>query len=233
MNNRLYVALPSYDGSRSNTLGILDLQSTLGDRAILHESTGSLLTHNFNTNLCEALNRREEFGLSHFILLHSDVLPLDPNWITLLLSEMSRVDAQVLSLVLPIKSADGLTSTALDTDEWYPRRLTMAEVMSLPVTFTHEKLLINTGCLLIRFDEPWVEKVCFQTKDAIRRDADGKFHAVAEPEDWSFSRQCRSLGVRMFATRIVKAVHQGTNGYRNDVVWGKPVDEDYVDAQMP
>jgi hypothetical protein len=229
--NRIYVALPTYDGSRSNTGAILDLQASLGDRAILHECSSSLLTYNFNGEWAEALNRREEFGLSHFLLLHADVLPLDPNWITLLLSEMTRVDAQVLSLVLPIKSADGLTSTALDTDPWYPRRLTLAEVMALPVTFTHEKLLVNTGCLLVRFDEPWVERICFQTRDAIRRGTDGKFQAVVEPEDWNFSRQCHSLGVRMFATRVVKAIHQGTNGYRNDVVWGKSIDQDHLDLQ--
>jgi len=74
---------------------------------------------------------------------------------------MERTKAKVLSVVLPLKSAEGVVSTALD-DPDYPTsslvsQFTTTEIHQMPEeTFTHERLLANTGCLLVDFREPWV-----------------------------------------------------------------------------
>ena len=82
------------------------------------------------------MNLRKERALSHWVLLHSDVVPVEENWILTLKAEMDKVKADVLSAVLPIKDSRGLTSTAPDTHQWQPRRLTMKEIMDRPATFT-------------------------------------------------------------------------------------------------
>ena len=82
--------------------------------------------------------------------------------------------------------------------------------------------------MMVRFDMPWVEHLRFEMRDEIVQDSEGNWIARVEPEDWNFSRLCHRLGLRVFATRAVRAIHQGSNGYRNDVVWGQEVDEQNI-----
>jgi hypothetical protein len=162
---------------------------------------------NFNALWCEALNRRTA-GLTHFLLLHADVEPLDADWLELLLAEMRAARAEVLSAVVPIKNAEQQTSTARDTDAWQPRRYTLEDIRQQPMTWTARDLLVNTGCLLVDMRRSWVERICFTINDRIERTPAG-WEALAEPEDWNFSRQCRRLNVPVFATRRLRIRHWG------------------------
>lgn len=213
----IFVALPTYDGTRHNAASLVELAQ--GERkTALAEGNVSLLAYNFNTFWADALNNRRE--TTHFLMLHSDVVPA-PGFLDVLVREMERVRADVLSVVIPIKSKEGLTSTAVETDDRFrPRRLTMHEVFEREESFTEDGLLVNTGLMLVDFRKPWVEKIQFTVNDAIRKKADGTFEAVVEPEDWNFSRQVRTLGGALWATRKVQALHVGTTAYGNSNPWG-------------
>lgn len=217
----LFAGLPTYGRNRVNTLSVLDLNDTLGDRVSIMECSSSFLTATFNHLWCAALNLRETRRITHFLLLHDDVIPLGHAWIQTLLDEMQRVDAKVLSLIMPVKDKRGLVSTALDDGSLMPVGFTTSQIQNMPVTFTHDDLLINTGCLLVKFDEPWVERICFTVHNAIRRnEKTGKFEATAAPEDYDFSRQCRKMGIPVWATRKVKAEHMGHFRFPNYEAWG-------------
>jgi hypothetical protein len=80
--------------------------------------------------------------------------------------------------VVPLKNEHGLTSTATDTPgyPWGIRRLTMHEALQLPETFTaadvpyrqeDATLLLNTGCWLMKLNEPWVKGLHFRQQDRI------------------------------------------------------------------
>jgi hypothetical protein len=217
LTRMIFVALPTYDGTRHNAASLVELAQ--GEpKAALAEGNVSLLAYNFNTFWADALNHRPE--MTHFLMLHSDVVPA-PGFLGALMAEMRRVEADVLSVVIPIKSKDGLTSTALETDDrWKPRRLSMSEVFEREETWTEHGLLVNTGLMLVDFRKPWVEKVHFTVNDAIRQNPDGRFEALVEPEDWSFSRQVRALGGVTWATRKVHVLHIGTTAYGNSNPWG-------------
>lgn len=213
----IYVALPTYDGTRHNAAAFVELSGS-GKEVLLAEGSCSLLAHNFNRSWVDALNLRPK--VTHFLMLHADIVPSAP-FLEPLLEEQARVGADVLSVVVPIKSHEGLTSTALESgDKWKPRRLTMTEVLAKPETWTEPGLLVNTGLLLVDFTRDWVEEVCFTVNDAVRRGRDGKFEAVVESEDWHFSRQVRALGVEPWATRKIRVNHVGSAYYGNATGWG-------------
>ncbi len=119
----------------------------------------SLLPYTFNMLLNEALNN----GATHFAMLHSDIAP-EPAWLDKLYDKLEEMSADVVSVVVPIKTPQGLTSTAIGSidDEWTVlKRLTMREVVKLPETFTAadagfpgHPLLINTGCWLADLRKP-------------------------------------------------------------------------------
>jgi hypothetical protein len=227
-----YVALPTYNGLRSNAMALLDLQRTLNGRVIFQESTSSLLAQSFNALLCDAMNRRDE-GITHFLLMHADISPVEGGWIQTMIDEMERTGADVLSAIVPLKDTRGVTSTALDTDLWTPRRYTMHEIMALPETFTADNLLVNSGLMLVRFQGDWLEDVHFQMRDAILKDEDGKYRAVCESEDWSMSRQLHRLGRKVFATRKIKLHHEGgSQPFPNYSAWGtEKVDSQNMSVQ--
>lgn len=191
-----------------------------------YELSASLLTWNFNSAWATALNLKESHGLTHFLLIHADVRPKGEDWLDVMLAEMERMQADVMSAIIPIKDQRGLTSTALDTDPWRPLRLTQRQVLTeFPETWTADELLFNTGLLLVDLRKPWVEQVCFTMRDQIVRDDDGQWRAYVQPEDWHFSRQCRALGVRAYVTRKVVVEHFGTGCWSSGQVWGEPVDQ--------
>jgi hypothetical protein len=205
---RIFLGIPCYSAfTVQNTPAILNAVRCPNVDVAWTMRSSSLLTWNFNMLWCEALNRRSA-GFTHFLLLHADVEPLDENWLDLLVEEMRSTRTEVLSAVVSIKDANGQTSTARDTDAWHPRRYTMQEVRQQPVTWTERDLLVNTGCLLVDMRRPWVERICFTINDRIARTPTG-WEAVAEPEDWHFSRQCRRLNVPVWATRRIRIRHHG------------------------
>jgi len=96
------------------------------------QGQGSLLANCFNMLWCRALNaRKQEPRLRYFAMLHADVEPQMPFWLDVLLHELESNKADMVSAVVPIKTRQGLTSTAIGDsfDPWCPvRRLTMKEV---------------------------------------------------------------------------------------------------------
>ena len=224
------LAMPAGATGKTNiaTVGAVLNTSTARREVQLKLTGSSILTHHFNNLWCAALNARETHGLTHFVMLHNDIVPQNAMasvWIDLLIDLMAEHDLDVLSAVSPIKDKNGLTSTAIDTDQWRPRRFTMTEIMGFSPTFTMQNLLINTGLMAIRLDQPWSEKVCFHTHDRIVKinSHDNKnewFQAEVEPEDWAFSRWCNRQGLRIGATREVPLLHLGELPYANSAAWG-------------
>jgi hypothetical protein len=218
---KVVAALPSYDGTRWNANALACLYRSNVDTL---EVQGSLLTSTFNRCWVEALNMREQGKITHFLMLHADVVPHDFDWARALWEEFAKHQCKVLSVAIPIKSDVGITSTGWETDDlWRPRRLTVQELLDRPVTWTHGRLLVNTGMMLVDFREAWVEKVCFTVRDRIHK-PNGKWVCEVESEDWNFSRQLRALGIAPWVTRRVGVTHMGIAGWRNDLRWGSAID---------
>jgi hypothetical protein len=191
----------------------------------------SLLPYTFNMLWAGFLGMRESHKLTHFAMIHDDIVP-DAGWLDVLIAELEANDADIVSAVVPIKGPNGLTSTGVDDtgDQWNPRRLTLTQVYQMPATFGDAEaggpLLANTGLWVCRFDRPWVERVAFRQQDRITRYPDGRFVPETKPEDWDFSRQVRSLGGRILATRKVGLAHEREE-WHNRAPWGRwAVDED-------
>jgi len=194
----------------------------------------SLLASGFNYLWASALER----GFTHFAMLHSDIKP-ERNWLDMLLSELQRTAADLVSAVAPIKDERGLTSTGIAHPTiWYSplRRLTMREVMGLPATFDAadagypgHALLINTGCWLADLRNPkWREtddegclKIYFMIRDRIRKGKDGKLRCNTQSEDWFFSARMFENGLKAMATRKVQLGHYSDFPWPNYSAWGK------------
>jgi len=194
----------------------------------------SLLASGFNYLWASALER----GFTHFAMLHADIRP-ERNWVDMLLSELQRTGADLVSVVVPIKDERGLTSTAIGHPTiWYSplRRLTMREVAALPPTFDaadagypNNALLINTGCWLADLRNPkWLEtdaegclKIYFMIQDRIRKSEDGKLRCNTQSEDWFFSTRMFENGLKAVATRKVQLGHYSDFPWPNYNSWGK------------
>jgi len=224
----VYIGIPTYDGRVHKNLANA-LQKATANRYPKTTSiiTCSILTRAFNLLYAHALNERKN-GTTHFCLLHDDVVP-QPLWLDEMMRVMHKHQADVLSVVIPIKNEKGLTSTALDVgigDEdprWRVKRLTLREIYNeYQPTFTHEKLLVNTGLMLVDLQKPWVENVWFAFEDKIISDpkVPGDFKAVGVSEDWFFSRRARELGAKLYATREISVLHSGSADYSNSSMWG-------------
>lgn len=173
-------------------------------------------TGNLNTIWGRVRDEYEVGFFSHFALLHADV-SAPAGWVDTLIGELDEHAADLVSVVLPIKDGRRLTSTALDTDLWNPRRLTMREVFKLPETFGEHPagpLLLNTGCWACKLG-PWINDIHFRWGgDRIVKRA-GVSVAEFQPEDWTFSRDMHKLRRKIVATRKVQARHIGTVAYDN------------------
>lgn len=225
----VFLALPSYGGIEPEALATADQPLLPGSphRVIKARPTPvALLPFTFNQLWCHALNSREKLGLTHFAMAHGDILA-EAGWLDVLLAEMDRVGADVLSTVIAIKEEGGETSTA-GLNEHMTHRFTFKDLAVLPPTFDAAvlhpgELLVNTGLFVCRFDQPWVSKVdeqgrlkvAFHYHDYVLRGDDGTFRAYNMPEDWNFSLDAARLGAKVFATRLVKAEHIGRKRYPN------------------
>jgi hypothetical protein len=230
MDTSIFLGLPHY-GELVPEAIISLIQPTNRHRLKIQTNCASLLAHNFNRLWCAALNQRRELGLTHFAMHHADVAA-NAGWLDLLVEEMARVGADVLSCVIPLKDNRGLTSTALqDPKTLAIRRLTMKEIkQELPVTFNASHfsgvsepiLLVNTGLWICDFTRSWVEEFPgFTILDGIARQADGTFKTSVFSEDWHFSEWCARKGLQVFATSIVPVTHWGRALFRNDSPWGE------------
>jgi hypothetical protein len=227
---RIFLAVPNY----GNTLPRRSAQ-TIHAESSVHPlfrlvAGSSLLTQTFNALWCSALNHRAD-GITHFAMLHDDI-DIEGDWIDTLIEEMDRTGADILSVVVPMKTPNGLTSTAIDSGGWTHRRLTMTEVANLPETFDAldvpwadgRPLLVNTGCMLVKFDKPWVEQVCFHIADKNVKGEDGQWKPLVFPEDWGFSRWANQNGLKVMATTKVRLQHIGKASFPNHGQWGQASD---------
>lgn len=253
----IYVCCPCYgNGNRASLRQFwsksVDPKGKYTNLPSMFDDTGSsLLADSFNSHWKTALNLQlNGHDVTLFAMLHNDIVPQD-FWLDVLLDELDRTGADVVSAVVPIKDRRGLTSTALDDpyDPWSVyRRLTLKELENIPPTFSatdcahlsgrvHRPLLINTGCWVCRFDRPWKYHVHFEitnrmvfvrksgevipSKRYVRGDK-GLFVSQVMSEDWNFSKQLSILGCDVRATRKVKLSHIGDAPYNNqDLTWGE------------
>lgn len=210
--------------------------ATLGAHEVYEEQSG-MGWDDMNRLWCFALNQAHAGKITHFAMLHSDILP-SPGWIDLLIDELDERKADYISAIAALKDENGLTSCGIGdaNDPWNPhRRFTMTELMAMPETFTiadtphpDKYLLHNTGCWVADLRNP-----LWRTTDANgalvadfsfpirgRMLADGRIIHERESEDWHFSRMIAGLGLKTLATRRVSTIHFGTKGFRNDHKWG-------------
>ncbi|MCG3177024.1 MAG: hypothetical protein MOGMAGMI_01988 [Candidatus Omnitrophica bacterium] len=235
---RVFLGVPTYDGTI--VAGLLPaVINASQDGCTMYRTRGhSLLAHNFNVLYTEALNgRRKPHEYTHFVLLHSDIIP-EMGWLGKMLDIMAETKAGVLAAVSPMKSVKGLTSTGVDQgtedDPFLVQRLTMTEIHRLPETFTDPKLVVNSGLLLVDIRQPWADQVFFEIQSRIARLKNGDLQARVHSEDWYFSRQVRALGGSIYATRAVRLLHVGRHEYSNAFVWGtEETDPNFKSPENP
>jgi hypothetical protein len=238
----IFLACPTHNGQVNITTSRkIWLDASENRPTIPAMSSNSLLAHGFNNFLCEALNKRDQYNIKWFAMLHADVIP-ERFWLDKLIQLAEQNNADLLSVVIPFKDASGITSAALsnpDSDFGALMRLTLAQVNGgrLPKTFDlgdvvrhctsistelieNFFLLVNTGCMLMRLDQPWSDQVFFTINDRIVKQFNGTYTAEVEPEDWFISKQVARHGGRVMATTAVQASHVGGGNYPNDKTYG-------------
>lgn len=221
---RLFIGIPSRDGKLP--YGLTEAKARL-ERQIPYTMGGvaicSLLAYNFNQILAMALNRREEKphekwpgGVTHLLLWHDDIVPTDRDFGIKLLNEMERFNLDAISATVSFRSDSGFTSTARDIEgQPDPVRYKLGDIQGTITSREEPGLLINTGLLLMDLRKPWVESFHWTITDGIRKNADGKFEAVCESEDWKMSRWMRANGVPFGATAKVRTLHGGQISWPN------------------
>lgn len=239
---KLYIVVPHRDGwvHWGSAAACLHGQSRVARTIDPYGS--SVLTQTFNRLLANALNARDREGYTDFVMLHNDVVP-PPQFYETLLEERAKHKLDVVSALVPLKDERGLTSTATDTpgNPWGNRRLTMTEAVKLPKTFTAADvpfrqpdscLLLNSGCWIMPLDEPWVRGLHFRQQDRIVWGrCNQEWIAQSISEDWDFSRQLWSRGVRMGCTWAVELYHQIPQ-FNNQTAWGTwTEDKDFSKAE--
>jgi hypothetical protein len=224
---KVFLGLPHYSTVHAAALPGLMQASLEGHVSSVNLEGGSLLSLVFNRLWCRALNERSEKGYTHFAMHHADI-QAPPGWVDVLLAELDKHQADVISAVIAIKDYRGLTSTGYREDLGPITRLTVNEVNHLPETFSvhdihpqpHEKLLmVNTGLWLCRFTEDWVANVCFNICDGVI-EKHGIYIPRCLPEDWNFSGFCGRAGLKVLATRKLRVLHHGDSAFPNDGTWG-------------
>ncbi len=236
MTERIFIAVPSMEHVHKNAVPGLCAPSTSGSRAFAVRVYGhSMLNKTFNDLVCMAMNERAEYGWRYFVMHHSDI-EAEIGWLDKLMDEYRRVGADVLSAVMPIKDARGVTSTGRRDKDGRITRVTMDELWGgrpLPDTFCiddlsdaeGDHLLINTGLMVFDLEAPWVEPWLlaegFCSTDKVFKDpVTGKLSASSFTEDWSFSEYCHTHGLKCMATKVIKCTHHGAAGYDNFRSWG-------------
>jgi hypothetical protein len=241
------LGIPVHKPDISVGTALAALQSGAADLEICHHFTGiSLLANNFNRLFISAW----EGGFDYLVLLHSDIGVHPPlpgqSWVSRLVQLTRDYEVAACSAVVPIKSMDGLTSTALQLRQDTPyamRRLAMMELRELPETKVTRKvlcdlfgvlpevagpLLVNTGCLCIdlrRYDWAGAKWPGFKIVDELAWNTTCVPAAFVEPEDWNFSRWMHDKGWPYCATTEIVVDHHGSLIYSSCGNWGRPADD--------
>lgn len=239
---RIFLCMPTHNGSANLWAARAFYRAPSARLPLFYaESSRSLLANCFNLLWAGALNLAKSERLTHFVMLHSDVIPED-FWVDRLYEEITRTKAAVVSTVLPIKDIQGITSTAIAAkeDPWeVERRLTMREVYSLPETFSaadcgypDRALLVNTGCWIADLSFFEDKRIGFEVRDKLivqeiiqdTPTTESFVRPLCIPEDWNFSREVHEAGGKVLATRRIKAQHVGHHAFTNEQAWGMSID---------
>lgn len=127
------------------------LQASFGAHAVVVEQSGHGWD-DMNELWVRGLNAARQGEVTHFAMLHADVAP-HAGWLDCLLAELEDNAADLISTVVPIKDARGLTTCGLGDrrDPWSAhRRLTMREIMRIPETFD-----VGDACLNFSVQDHW------------------------------------------------------------------------------
>ena len=156
VRHKVMLAMPGPSMSFPTCKGLIEASNR--HEVGLDNSGGSW--DNFNTLFAVALNRAARGEITHFAMLHADIAPM-PGWLDVLLEECDRLDADLVSALVPLKDGRGITSSGLGRigDPWGGafRRVAVRELAGLPETFDNadlgypqHPLLHNNGCLGLR-----------------------------------------------------------------------------------
>ena len=212
------------------TASILDGLQGAQHRLHVRGNAFGALTHNFNMGWAAAYNTRKATGITHWAMMHSDIWTVE-RWCNILLDEMDRTGADVLSVAVALGDTRGLSSTGVVRHgERDVRRLSFKEIYDLPETFSIADLpeakthimVVNTGLWIMRFDpELWKKFHGFQIENRMLYEPD-RDHLQAQfySEDWLFSEWAAFMGLKVMCTRKVEATHFKLTGYGNGQVWG-------------
>lgn len=233
---KIFVALPSQGSAIPETIGAVMRGSFNHIRDFMSANTGNA-PHCFNVLWSAAYNQRAEKQYTHFSMIHHDIR-VEDGYLDVLIDEMDRVDADILSVVVAVGDKRGLSSTGvMKANEWTGRRFTMAEIYDLPETFsiadteTPDRVLaINNGLWICKFTDPWVKEFQGFVLHTKIVDVDDKKYPTQFSEDWNFSKWAAERNLKVFATRKVKAWHRKSLEFPNDKVWGEwETDRDYIE----
>ena len=219
----ILLGIPSYKSDMNIGLLFPMLNATKKHKLEVANTDTSATCFSFNQLWVQALDLWEQGKISHFLMVHSDIVPQNL-FIDKMMEIADRCGADILSAIVPIKNTLGLTSTAMDEqvgDEdprWRVRRVTMREAHAMPKTWTHDKVLLNTGLMLVKMGD-WCKQIHFHFDDDIIMYR-GKRTPQCFPEDWNLSRDAHKLGVKLYATREVAVTHMGHQGFPNFQPWG-------------
>lgn len=233
---RVFLSLPSYDQRywgntlmsvlhcgppRTRASVVLPNGSAPQDELVVDPISGSLLPRVFN----EAFGRAVCRGFQRFVMLHSDIAA-EPGWLTKLVTLQERADADVLSVVMPLKDDRQLSSTAVHVPGEQYRKLSVSECQHkcASVFDVHDpylrqmqaqELLVNTGLMIMRLDRPWIKKWHgFQIRSRIVWQ-ESACTVDTTGEDWDMSEQLNALGCSVKATTAIEAHHWGGRVWTN------------------
>jgi hypothetical protein len=196
---------------------------------------------NMNVLWCTALNAAKNHGVTHFAMIHADIVPvLDQDWVNIMLADMAERDLDFISAVVPIKDTRGMTSSGIGdpADPWVPyRRFTMHEIYSFPPTFNQDEigypskdwyLNHNSGMIIADLRKPVFRKslpdgemaIWFEFRKRMYFDENGEAKLVGESEDWNISRRLWLAGAKTAITRKPALKHYGMVGHPNTHPWG-------------
>jgi hypothetical protein len=247
--DNVFLAIPTYDHSiMVQTAQAAYTTPSAARKVIACTNAGSLLPSNHNALYTMALNERESAGIGWFAMLHADVVP-EEWWVDKLIAEAEEHKADMMSAVVALKDDRGISSTAIAGNDYWRQfgRLTMHQLHAegFPQTFGMReaceslkrldgplrvpncplsRLLLNTGCCVLRMSHEWVEKLYFRQLNKIERLPNGKFQAYDFSEDWWFSRLVESFGGLCMATTKVRTTH-GLFRFPNDKAWGRVMND--------
>jgi len=247
VKTNIFIGVPSHTGQVSICTQRCILEARGPDLAVrVRNNTFSLLDYNFDLLFCSAWAS----GADYFCLLHNDIAVSsgDParSWLMVMLDALRDGGFAAVSVVAPIKSVEGITSTALQltkNNSFTMRRLMLRELPKLPPIITKADvcklwgldaatagaLYINTGCLLMDLKKfGWAQKRWpgFQIRSQLAWSREGLPKAFVLSEDWRFSQHLAEYGWPYAAVgpQLLPVEHLGELVFRNTATWGDEED---------